>query len=68
MIIDFGMIKSTFVPIFTKIRRGTDFLARLYGFLSVDYLNKNTGGWNKIAKIRSPVKLINNFKIKVINE
>ena len=30
MIIEFGMIKSTFVPIFTKIRRGTDFLAQLY--------------------------------------
>ena len=30
MIIEFGMLKSTFVPIFTKIIRGTDFLARLY--------------------------------------
>ena len=30
VIIEFWMIKSTFLPIFTNIRRETDFLARLY--------------------------------------
>ena len=44
MPIEFGMIKSTFVPIFTKIRRGKDFLARLYAGGVMKTLMKTCGG------------------------